>query len=123
MKKNGFISTSLIYTFFIIFLTLLVFVISSYSKTRFLLNEYKDKIKEEFSDINTLDINLYFKVWNEETKEYELEYNMPKEGYIYKSDLSYCENGSTVKYENELVYVIPKQKDRCYAYFAKDIEG
>ena len=120
MKKNGFISTSLIYTFFIIFLTLLVFVISSYSKTRFLLNEYKDKIKEEFSDINTLDVNLYFKVWNEETKEYEIEYNMPKEGYVFDNNLSYCEKGSTLSMEDGRVIVDTIKKDRCYAYFNLD---
>ena len=121
MKKNGFVSTTLIYTFFVIFLALMIFLVNSYSKNRFMLNEYKDKIKNDFAENNDLDINLYFMVYNEKTKEYEIEYNMPKEGYIYKDEYSYCKNGSVmVKKENQ-IEVRANKKDSCYAYFEKEL--
>ncbi len=120
MKKNGFVSTTLIYTFFIIFLSLMLFLISSYSKNREMLDEYKDKIKNEFVSDDTLDVNLYFMVYNAETKEYEVEYNMPKEGYIYKEDYSYCQNGSEMIKKEDKIEVMAKEKDSCYAFFEKE---
>ncbi len=121
MKKNGFVSTTLIYTFFIIFLSLMIFLVNSYSKNRYMLNEYKDKIKNDFVENNNLDINLYFMVYNEETKEYEVEYNMPKEGYIYKEEYSYCKNGSEMVKEENKIFIKANKKDSCYAYFEKEL--
>ncbi len=120
MKKNGFVSTTLIYTFFIIFLALMIFLINSYSKNRFMLNEYKDKIKDSYFTSDNLDLNLYFMVYNEVTKEYELEYNMPKQGYVYKEDYSYCKNGSQIVMEDGKIKVKTSKKDSCYAYFEKE---
>ena len=46
MKKNGFISISVIYSFFLIFMLLLVLIISSYVNNRYSLDIYKNDIKE-----------------------------------------------------------------------------
>ena len=120
MKKNGFVSTTLIYTFFIVFLALMIFLINSYARNRSMLNEYKDKIKNDYSENNALDLNLYYMVYNDRTKEYEIEYNMPKDGYVYKEDYSYCKNGSKMVMNEGKIEIAVTQKDSCYAYFEKE---
>lgn len=117
MKKNGFISTSLIYTFFILFLLLMLFLLNSYSSNRFLLDRYKYDIKNTFAEESGADINVYFLVYNDFSQDYELEDNMPAYGYNYESDYSYCKNGAAISYENDNVVVAAKRKDFCYAYF------
>lgn len=48
MKNNkGFLSISVVYSFFIVFLALLLFIVSSYINNRTLLNKVKNDIKEE----------------------------------------------------------------------------
>lgn len=121
MKKKGFVSTSLIYTFFIIFLLLMLFLLNSYSRIRFLLEDYKIDIKESFAELNSADINLYFYVWDNKTQEYELVNSMPTFGYSFESEFSYCKNGSTIVYQNGNISVTAKRKDSCYAYF-KEME-
>ena len=54
MKKNGFVSTALIYTFFILFLLLMLFLLNSYSSIRFLMEQYKYDIKKLENCFNTL---------------------------------------------------------------------
>jgi len=117
MKKNGFISTSLIYTFFIVFLLLMVYLLNSYSRVRFLLEEYRYDIKNSFAEVSGADINLYFMAWDETTKEYELTDEMPSFGYVYEPNFSYCKNGSTMSYANGNISVTANRKDSCYAYF------
>jgi hypothetical protein len=48
-KKNGFISISIIYSFFVIFLLMLVLIMSSYVNTRLRLNIYKKDIKRTYA--------------------------------------------------------------------------
>ena len=72
MKRNGFVSTALIYTFFIIFLTLMVYLLSSYANKRILLNSYKEDIKKSFINEN-IDVTLFYMVWNNETLTYSTE--------------------------------------------------
>ena len=117
MKKNGFISTSIIYTFFVIFLLLMIFLLNSYSRTRYLLEEFKYEIKSSFSEIGGADINLYFMVWNQETNEYEINDSMPYFGYEYESNFSYCKNGSSLDYNGGNISITASRKDSCYAYF------
>lgn len=117
MKKKGFVSTSLIYTFFIIFLLLMLFLLNSYSRIRFLLEDYKYDIKDSFAMEDSADINLYFYVWNNTTQEYEIISNMPTFGFSYESEFSYCKNGSTISYQNGNISVTATRKDSCYAYF------
>ena len=85
MKKNGFVSTALIYTFFIIFLTLIVFLINSYADKRILLNSYKEDIKKSFVNEDK-DVTMYYMVWNDETYKYEINNTMPTLGFIYNSE-------------------------------------
>jgi len=117
MKKNGFVSTSLIYTFFILFLLLMIFLLNSYSSTRFLLDRFKYDIKNSFADEGFADINLQFLVWNDLTGEYELQKEIPGFGYYFEPEYSYCKNGSNMTYSNGNVTVSAVRKDICYAYF------
>jgi len=121
MKKNGFISTSLIYTFFILFLMLMIYLMNSYSTNRFFMEQYKYDIKNNFAEADLADINLYFMVWNPRTNEYELKNEMPTYGYKYDETLSYCKNGSTISYVNGSVSIASTRRDECYAYF-KELE-
>ena len=50
MKKNGFVATSVIYSFFIIFLLLMLFIINSYSRIRILLEDYKNDSLDELAN-------------------------------------------------------------------------
>lgn len=52
MKKNGFIATSLLYSFFLIFCALLLTLVASYAHNRLLLNNIINNTKLELSDIN-----------------------------------------------------------------------
>lgn len=58
-KKNGFIATSLIYSFFLIFITLFLTVIADYLQNKVLLNTIESEIKKDINE--TININ-YFKV-------------------------------------------------------------
>lgn len=50
MKKNGFIATSLIYSFFLIFITLFLTIIADYLQNKVLLNTIEKGIKDEIND-------------------------------------------------------------------------
>lgn len=117
MKKNGFVSTSLIYTFFILFLLLMLFLLNSYSSTRFLMEQYKNDIKNSFAEASLADINLYILAWNEATQDYETVDKIPTIGYYYESDYSYCVNGGTISYNGSDIMVSATGRDSCYAYF------
>ncbi|MBR1413193.1 MAG: hypothetical protein IJ574_00790 [Bacilli bacterium] len=47
MKKKGFIATSLIYSFFLVFVAILVSIMANYTSTRVQLNRLKQDAKEE----------------------------------------------------------------------------
>lgn len=116
MKKDGFVSTALIYTFFIIFLILMVFLLNNYSSTRFTLNRYRYDIEEELYELANADINLSVFVWSENDKEYKYVDGIPTNKSLNTS-LSYCKNKSTMSYENGEITIKSKEKDYCYAYF------
>ena len=120
MKKNGFVSTALIYTFFIIFLTLMVYLLNSYANKRILLNSYKEDIKKSFVKENK-DVTLYYMVWNRETLNYEINNTIPTLGYVYNSDLSYCSNGSIINYLDGNFTIDNTKEDMCFLYF--DLEN
>lgn len=52
MKKNGFISITVIYSFFLVFLSLMMFIIVNTVTSRNLLNNMKKTIKSDISDTN-----------------------------------------------------------------------
>ncbi len=116
MKRNGFVSTALIYTFFIIFLTLMVYLLSSYANKRILLNSYKEDIKKSFINEN-IDVTLFYMVWNNETLTYEINNTMPTLGYIYNGDLSNCNNGSIINYLDGNFTIDNTKEDMCFLYF------
>lgn len=59
MKKNGFMSISIIYTFFLVFISLMLFIVTNMAVNRNMLVKMKEQIKY---DINTKD--PYIKVNN-----------------------------------------------------------
>ncbi len=122
MKKNGFISTTLIYTFFIIFLTLMLFLLNSYSRNRYLLSTYTYDIKNSFNNNSNKDLNIILRVWNENNKEYELVEELEDIEYVLEEDISYCKNGSEIQYINKELKINTDKKDTCYIYF-KPKEG
>lgn len=119
MKKNGFISTTLIYTFFIIFLILMIFLLNSYSRVRYLLGEIKTDIRNNFSKINMADINLNIFVWNSTSGDFEISSTIPENGYLFQEDYSYCRNGGKISFEAGEIVIKSEERDFCYAYFGE----
>ena len=117
MKKNGFVSTTVIYTFFIIFLMLMLFLLNSYTRVRFLLEEFKRDIKEDIANESLADINLYIMVWDPVTNEYKIKESVPTIGYVYEPKFSYCKNSSSLSYINGNISVTAQRRDSCYVYF------
>lgn len=117
MKKNGFVSTTLIYTFFILFLALMIFLLGSYSHNRHLLTSYKNDIKLSFSERSGQDINAYFMIYNEKTEGYDLKKNVPSDDYIFVENMSSCNNGATITYENGKYKISAAKTDDCYLFF------
>ena len=119
MKKKGFISTSLIYTFFVLFLLLMLFLLNTYTRNRFLLEKYKDEIKEYFDYLSLDGVNIIFMVKNEESQDYEYRSSVGLIGYQYNEELSYCVYNSPIDFIDGEVIVPLDKKDRCFAYFRK----
>lgn len=118
MKKNGFVSTSIIYTFFFVFLLLMLFLLNSYSSVRFLLENYKYDIRNDFAESKFADVNLIIMVRDNNTNEYEIRDSLPPFGYNYNSSISYCKNSSAKPvYSNGNISITVNRKDICYAYF------
>jgi len=117
MKKNGFISTTLIYTFFVIFLLLMLLLLNSYTRIRYLLDEYKYEIKNEFIHQDAEDIEIHFRKCDSSGNNCELTSSIPRIGYEYIKGT--CDNGSDIKYADGLVNVFADKRDICYADFKK----
>ncbi len=60
MQKNGFISTTLIYSFLLIFLIFMVFLIHTYHNNEEILNDYKIRIKENFIKEENFHDEVYY---------------------------------------------------------------
>lgn len=52
MKKNGFISISVVYSFFFVFLLLLLFIVNNLISNRTMLNNIKDAVRNDIADTN-----------------------------------------------------------------------
>ena len=55
MNKNGFIATSLIYSFFLIFITLFLTIIADYLQDKVLLNTIEKGIKDELNSTMSIE--------------------------------------------------------------------
>lgn len=115
MKKTGFVSTALIYTFFILFLLLMIFLLRMYSRNRLLNEQYATDIKAGFLELSGADINMFFFVNGKIVEKVD------SVGYSLESR-SYCKNGATIE-ENEegKIRIKSKGKDDCFLYF-KEVE-
>ena len=95
----------------------------------FLAKESKEKdiFKEESSNIKKKDTHLNSVSMMLETKANSGNYEMttrdswPTEGYIFNSELSKCENGGELSWDNEkkVVLMSGNVSDKCYVYFDK----
>lgn len=93
----------------------------------FLAKESKEKdiFKEESSNIKKKDTHLNSVSMMLETKANSGNYEMttrdswPTEGYIFNSELSKCENGGELSWDNEkkVVLMSGNVSDKCYVYF------
>lgn len=54
MKKNGFIATSILYSFFLVFITLFVALVANYLHNRILLSQIDEAARETLYSINNL---------------------------------------------------------------------
>ncbi len=87
---------ALIYTFFLVFLTLMTFLITSVINEKHLLNEYKKRIKMSFleTSLNDSRINLYSVYDNgKELIEY-----VPLKNYVVLNEI--CDDG-TIKFNDK----------------------
>lgn len=95
----------------------MLFLLNSYSRIRFLLEDYKYDIKDSFASLSVADINLYFMVFDNSTGEYELTNEIPTFGYTFEPEFSFCKNNSTITYQGGNISVSASRRDSCYAYF------
>ena len=93
----------------------MLLLLGKYSRTRFLLERYKNQIKESLIELNNGDINLFFMVWNNDSNNWVIEKEITKYGYIYQN--GQCKNGSTISFDGSDVIVDAHGKDTCYVYF------
>jgi hypothetical protein len=56
-EKNGFIATSILYSFFLVFITLFVTLIANYMHNQILVKTMNDEVKKDLSDVDSK--NLY----------------------------------------------------------------
>ena len=64
MNKKGFISISVVYSFFIVFLMLLLFIIDSYANNRVLIKKIAAKVTEEAMNVSYCAANVHNKICN-----------------------------------------------------------
>lgn len=129
-EKNGFISTALVYTFFILFLVLMVFIINSYSNNRYLLSQYKIKLEEELSELNSSDINLYVCAREKDSTncDYDSDINdLISHGYELEELACSKLDGSPVDEDTisgslngNKITIQSTSRGSCFAYFEKE---
>ena len=119
MKKNGFISTAIIYTFFTTFLLLMIFLLNNYSRVHFLLDEVKNDIKEDFVVDDLRDVNLYIYIKNSGSSNYEPVDVLP--GGNYNLDSQSCDyDKAYVSYENGQLVINSGGRTTCTVYMSKN---
>ncbi len=143
MNNKGFVSSTLIYTFFVFFLLLLVMIISNLANNKILLDRYKRNAKYDIFTANRSDINLHIlleKKLNsgetaamiggytprrifEEVNIDNLDITNLKVYSTYCTNnarIIYCRNGNSNEcVPNQLKIVAPGPTD-CYIYYYKE---
>ena len=109
LKKKIFVSLFII--------SLFAFVVFSYNK--FYSN--KDSIVEGIIIDNTLITMMYETSYGSAQYEISKSKSWPSSGYIYNSDLSYCENDTEIVYDEDTnkINFSGTKSDKCYIYFDK----
>ena len=116
MKKNGFISISVLYSFFIVFILLTTIILTSYTKNNLLIGRTVLDIKESFINKKNDTTKIYYLIFNEDDNNYEYS-NEINENYIYNATKSYCKNGSKIINLNNNYVIDGNGIDICYVYF------
>lgn len=113
MKKNGFVSVTIIYTFFTTFLLLLVFLLNSYARADFLTEQIKQDIKDEPKDLSA-DINLSVCVRDSESSACNQVNEVPKGPFELKT--ASCDDNmaqNSIKYSNGRISFRASSKVNC----------
>ncbi len=106
----------------IIFLSiLLIFAIGIIIYQQKLLKA-KDILLSKYSIQDDTLLSMMIEDENGEYKE-SIDNSWPSDDYILNKDRSGCENGGTLEYQDNNVYVKAKSSDRCYVYFDIDNIG
>ncbi len=102
------------YILLIITLGVNLFLFVNLKEKNLLLSKYKIQ-----------DNNLLSMMIEDENGEYKesIDNSWPSNDYILNKDRSGCENGGTLEYQDNNVYVKAKSSDRCYVYFDIDNIG
>lgn len=82
---------------------------------------YKDNKKESKKDFSdSTKISMFFETEINTGNYVEaVSSSWPTDGYIFNKNMSYCENDSTLKWQNNKIVVKAYVKDKCYVYFDK----
>lgn len=117
MKKNGFISISVVYSFFVVFMLLLLIIINSYVNNRASFDIYKDYVKQEMagkyfdSGDNTKKLNdVIKKMYDDSTNNYRKTDWNTRNWYIDKVGNDYYFRGTTPP---NFVCLSTDSKDNC----------
>ena len=57
MKRNGFIATSILYSFFLVFITLFVSLVANYIHNQVLIRRQNEEARAKLAQINNMDIS------------------------------------------------------------------
>ena len=100
--KKGFISISIVYTFLILFIFLMLAILASYISRENLLSKIVNQSKEiiyKEKNKNEEELNVSIKVYIDGIYSKLFPSN---EFYTYNQDTSYCTNGALIEFDDEL---------------------
>lgn len=129
MNNKGFVSSALIYTFFILFLILMVFLLNDYSSTRYMVDRYRYDIKQELYEMTNKDLNLYIMVKEKNASDYKYVKELDStKNYNFIVNESFCKDSinskdkstkSSVNYVDNNIVITSTGIAFCYAYFVE----
>ena len=104
----------------IVLLSGISFFLGKESKEKEIFKEESSNIKKKDTHLNSVSMMLETKA-NSGNYEMTTRDSWPTEGYIFNSELSKCENGGELSWDNEkkVVLMSGNVSDKCYVYFDK----
>ena len=114
MKKHN----KLLIVLGIVLLSAISFFLGKESKEKDIFKEESNNIKKKDTHLNSVSMMLETGA-NSGNYEMTTTSSWPTEGYIFNSELSKCENGGELSWDNEkkVVLMSGNKSDKCYVYF------